>query len=1108
MPIPTTTATNANAHTRSSTAIFVPASSGPALVAPSTTIYCTTTPSSQHRSAAFSPSSHEYSYSYNEDTASTLGASAWGGGLPNGGNNSANNGGKDRSWPPKTPGKLAQILAAQLPPLHEPRYHHAAPMFASLILSSTLAFMSGLDAYLRCGNPGSYKFFSEWTDDDNAAVAEAAGDLYDDAYVDEEGEAEDDDGGDNNRWRRRWLEDEDGGEDEDEFADEDASGDANNQYKEAESCDETFWTVLTPATVVGVAVGFVALCIVAFPRKKTATGQTANTGGNHGDDHSLTSIGSTERHASSYTGPDPYRRLKSRRRHLYQCGQLLLMSCLSLAVWVYGIVFLMLEPRGGYNDNYRSLAAVDGWGRVGDNANLYYSTWASLGLSVAIVYELAGMSVLQWRSTRQAAREVAREERYRMRAPSSAARPMASGNTQACCPTSCDWPINQTASVDSYFETESTKAIEAIETVLDWSTAQVEEEIRDSRATWYNSLYKLRARTGIWVATLIASLIVCASSTRMWKNIIIPAAETLRGRSYYDWYGSTDVCDVFYVMDAAVDNTGNEGEGAHNEEEEYEERYLYEAAGDGGSNGYDTNGVTYDTCTRTELAGTAGLLASILSAVAIVAHSFMRRHAAAVAASADPSRHSVHGSTVLTLPSELALSLLNSLVLGSSAIFVTGVKGPAQSVGNMYYSLWLSFLLSIRITVACLEQMFNVDDEEELMREQANPGPTIMACGTANIEQEGVNPSMRFKVPDYHDAVKKQIVAKVDNTPFKSMAGTDSFREDEDAATVNTINPNERPRRLRRWGSLAVFSSVCAASAWDAGQNVADGITHAQRFMFILPMAVASTCYVIFVMCLSDIAYIFVDDFRVGGAVAIIIFLCWLSNIVVTMHAHTSFAVNSIGEIKFANLYYFSWASIIVAGLQMKSYTTKRLGVKPKSLVLIMWFAIVKVSFVMFGGGLHIWLNIANTCKLRNGEWQNEPLSFCNRTAFSVIVGTAGTVIAFFVMVGRAIRQVTRTQLYVEMILSGMFVLVFGSAAAVITSIGGPGQSVGDLYYSTWLSFLVSIGVCISCYDELFRDNYVRNKHTTKRAPMMIEIPETCTSSTSKTPTTSFRRMD
>ena len=1063
------------------------------LVAPSTTIYATTgSPTNRHH-----PRRHRQYATPHPDYY----AHAFGSGGP------AADDGRWKS--PRTPARLAQIVAAQLPPLHEPRYHHAATLFASLVLTSGLAFCSGFDAYMRCGSVDYSKYFSErWTDDDGVAQEMAGGDgaeeYYDDAYVqngdDDYGGGNNDDDNNNNNARRRgrWLE-----EAAEEFDDDnDNKNDAN--YYNSESCDEAFKEVLVPATIVGAAVGIVALLIVAFPRKRDSATKNNEGDGSDGD-------GGAESRSLS----DPMRQLKSRQRHLVQCLQLFVMSCLALVAWVYCIVFLMLEPRGFYNINYKSLAAIDGWGRVGDNANLYFSAWASLGLSCGLSYELAGMCLLQWRSTRQAAEETAKSAA----AASAASRQYNERSSSSCnaCPVNCHW-VESATSMDSYLDTEPTKAIE---TVLDWSTAQVEEEIRDSRTTWYNSLYKLRARTGIWVSTLIASLIVCASSARMWRNIIVPAAELLRGRSYYVWYGSTDVCDVFYVMDAAVDSDADEmenGDGGNDD---------MEAAENDGWNVYDTNGVNYNTCTRTELAGTAGLWCSILSAIAIIAHAFMRRHAAAIAASLDPSQHSVHDITptpcgsLFALPTELGLSMLNALVLGSSAIFVTGVEGPAQRVGNLYFSIWVAFLLSMRIAVACLEQMFNVDDKEEMIREQTESAPTMMSCGSA-IQSDGQNPAMAFKQLEYKE-FNKDIVAKVDNTQHGNpldhslLEDSASFQEnhDDDAASFRSIATegikliNERPKRLRRWGSLAVFSSVCAAAAYDAGQNEPYSVTAAQRYMFILPLSVACLCYFVFALCLNGIGYVFVDDFKFGGLAAIVTFLAWLSNIVVTMHAKTSFAVNSIGEIKFANLYFSSWFSMIIAGLQMKTYTTKRLGMKPKSLVLIMWFAIVKVTFVMFGAGLHIWLNIADTCKISDGAWQKQPLSFCNRTVFAVAVGITGTVVAFVIMIFRALRKTSRVQVHVEMFLSGLFVIIFGVAAFIITSIGGPGQSVGDLYIATWLSFLVSIGVCISCYDELLRDDWMRNRRLRREAASAtIELASAevkCNSSTTDTP---YQRMD
>jgi hypothetical protein len=48
--------------------------------------------------------------------------------------------------------------------------------------------------------------------------------------------------------------------------------------------------------------------------------------------------------------------------------------------------------------------------------------------------------------------------------------------------------------------------------------------------------------------------------------------------------------------------------------------------------------------------------------------------------------------------------------------------------------------------------------------------------------------------------------------------------------------------------------------------------------------------------------------------------------------------------------------------------------------------------------------------------------------------------------------------------------IFFGVALVLIMGIGGPSQSVGDLLYASWLAFLVSLGIGMTCYEEINRD--------------------------------------
>ena len=200
---------------------------------------------------------------------------------------------------------------------------------------------------------------------------------------------------------------------------------------------------------------------------------------------------------------------------------------------------------------------------------------------------------------------------------------------------------------------------------------------------------------------------------------------------------------------------------------------------------------------------------------------------------------------------------------------------------------------------------------------------------------------------------------------------------------------------------------------------------------------------------------------------SVVCFIVLLVNLIITMHSEDSWAVNSIGEMKLANIYYFSWAAILAAAWQMISYIKPLFGGKSKDAMFLVWAGIVKVCMVILGASSHVWHNIRGTCNDDNLDSADQ--AFCTRTKFAMYVAVIGVLSGWSVMASRtpccSISQTTRNR--AEASLSVILVILFGVAVALITSIGGPGQSVGDLYYSAWLSFWVSVGILVSCFDQM-----------------------------------------
>lgn len=155
----------------------------------------------------------------------------------------------------------------------------------------------------------------------------------------------------------------------------------------------------------------------------------------------------------------------------------------------------------------------------------------------------------------------------------------------------------------------------------------------------------------------------------------------------------------------------------------------------------------------------------------------------------------------------------------------------------------------------------------------------------------------------------------------------------------------------------------------------------------------------------------------------------------------------------------------------MMSYINSLFGVKKTENMALVWVAICKVCFVTLGASLHIWHNIADKCDI--AELTTGAVNFCSRTVLAIVVSTVGTFVGGLVAFLRIVLAMCpscdcqRSQAHAEMFLSIFFVLLFGATVALITGIGGPGQSVGDLFYSSWLSFAVSIYIFANCYYQI-----------------------------------------
>lgn len=214
---------------------------------------------------------------------------------------------------------------------------------------------------------------------------------------------------------------------------------------------------------------------------------------------------------------------------------------------------------------------------------------------------------------------------------------------------------------------------------------------------------------------------------------------------------------------------------------------------------------------------------------------------------------------------------------------------------------------------------------------------------------------------------------------------------------------------------------------------------------------------IIFLLCLFPRTYLYVYSVKIGGVTSFLTFLLWLSVIITIQHSHSSLAVNEHGEILTANLYYFTWASILTCGINTSTYFKRAFENTnthiEESYMLVLWFAIIKVCFVVLSSSLHVYINIHSVCTSETNFYS----STCYRTVFAIIAGCLGEVVAFIAAVFRIFEL--KHFMVVEAISAIFLAILYSFGAAYITGMSGPGQTVGDLYYATWVCFFVSLTI-------------------------------------------------
>ena len=163
--------------------------------------------------------------------------------------------------------------------------------------------------------------------------------------------------------------------------------------------------------------------------------------------------------------------------------------------------------------------------------------------------------------------------------------------------------------------------------------------------------------------------------------------------------------------------------------------------------------------------------------------------------------------------------------------------------------------------------------------------------------------------------------------------------------------------------------------------------------------------------------------------------------------------VKQQNEVVNGNLYYFSWACFVTSMILLVNYIRSVFGIdvvegfRNRGARLSHWAALIACSLVVAGASGRILDDHCKGTSISSGE-------FCRKTKLGISVGAIGVFFSVAVVVMKMV--IMSGPMVLETITSFFLAILNAFGVAYLTSSGGPGAPIGNLYYFSWASFLLS----------------------------------------------------
>ncbi|KAL3905542.1 MAG: hypothetical protein SGILL_009638, partial [Bacillariaceae sp.] len=185
----------------------------------------------------------------------------------------------------------------------------------------------------------------------------------------------------------------------------------------------------------------------------------------------------------------------------------------------------------------------------------------------------------------------------------------------------------------------------------------------------------------------------------------------------------------------------------------------------------------------------------------------------------------------------------------------------------------------------------------------------------------------------------------------------------------------------------------------------------------------------------------------------------WCAGLPAILDPDNSLAVSPENAILNANLFFFSYASLLFCILLLGSWFEQKNG-DSASPTALGWVLLVASSLVAMSSAIAV---------MRTDSCKKDSSSYCNRTRFAIYGGMASTIVSFVMVFLRG-----KAPIVCQGFIGLLLFIVWACGISYITFGSGPGTILGSLYFSTWASFFIAINLTATCAQIFIHDNDIK----------------------------------